>query len=151
MKYTLILSLFIMAACSKGHDVQPVDNTQTNLPLLNGTWKITAQTSNAPYDWDGDGDTETDLFATKPSCATGYKMILSYPSMAGTIDATCTIKKNITWNLSDHGNTLNWTIANASTVAEKIISISSTQLKTTSQEQPPNATTFTITTTYTKQ
>jgi hypothetical protein len=151
MKILIILIAIIFGSCSKGHDNQPKDNTITNSYLLNGTWVLSSKTSSVPYDWDGNGSTETDVLAVMFSCPSGYKVYFNYPSMTGNVNKTCSIESSITWSLSDYGNTLNWTIPNAGTITEKIVSISSTQLKTITETQPPNATIITITNIYTKK
>ncbi|MDX5346857.1 MAG: lipocalin family protein, partial [Hymenobacteraceae bacterium] len=43
------------------------DKTRSEL-LTAGSWKITAETINPAYDYDGDGTTETDLHALKDPC-----------------------------------------------------------------------------------
>ena len=49
-------------SCSKDDD-----KSKTEL-ITSGTWKITAFTSNPAVDWDGDGDTETDIYGSMEAC-----------------------------------------------------------------------------------
>lgn len=55
-----ILSLVV--SCKKDKDP-----TRTEM-LTNGKWKLTAQTISPAFDWDGDGDVDTDLYLIMDAC-----------------------------------------------------------------------------------
>ena len=57
----LILSVFVLSSCSKNDVTASTDD-------IVGTWQVTDIRSDRPFDWDGDGYTETDIFSTYSYC-----------------------------------------------------------------------------------
>ncbi|HEU4471648.1 MAG TPA: DUF5004 domain-containing protein [Flavisolibacter sp.] len=56
-----LLSLFIISSCTK-------DSTINDAEDISGTWQVTGIRSDVAADWDGDGYTETDIYADYSSC-----------------------------------------------------------------------------------
>ena len=73
MRHAILISFaFVLFSCSKKS--QTKDDTALNQSILTGnTWKLTASVSDAPYDWDGNGTTETNIYATKTDCKKEYR------------------------------------------------------------------------------
>ena len=63
-----ILFLFVFSSCSK------TDVTASSDDLI-GTWQVTDIRSDRPYDWDGDGYTETDIFDTYSYCQQDIRLV----------------------------------------------------------------------------
>lgn len=61
------LCISTLSSCKKDKGDNSSGKTKTEL-LTSGTWKIKAFSSNPAYDWDGDGDTETDIFGAMDGC-----------------------------------------------------------------------------------
>lgn len=146
-----IIALLSICSCSKNGGTEQPDMTNQHTALVTGTWEIVAKTGSIAYDWNGDGTPETDIYSSMTGCQKGFNIYFA-PGMDGVVHQDCaTLQKQITWNLSDKGWKLNWTITGSSAVSEKIISISATQLRTETKAQPPGSNEITITTTYQKQ
>src|SRR5688572_33382679 len=65
----LFLAGFILNSCNDHLEIEANNNPQGYADSqLVGLWKVTALTSNAPYDWDGNGTTETDVYSTWSDC-----------------------------------------------------------------------------------
>ena len=60
----ICISIF---GCKKDKKEDIPAKTKTEL-ITTGTWKITAQTVNPAYDWDGDGDVETNILDNTDAC-----------------------------------------------------------------------------------
>lgn len=63
-----------------------------------GTWKITGLTSDAPYDWDGNGTVETDLYPTLPSCEKDNLYIFE-PNKTGSFKRNCNTTQDGEWEI----------------------------------------------------
>jgi hypothetical protein len=147
----MAIAVFICSCRKSNQETNQPDNTGVNTILVSGKWKLISETSSQPYDFNGDGTQETDVYASMSVCNQDFKILFTQ-NMDGSVWQNCSLpQKNITWNLSDYGNTLNWTMSAASPVHEKIISISATTLVTSVNTQPPGTTGFIITNTYSKQ
>ena len=64
--WTLVIlsTALIFASCSKTGVINNNNGPQT----LEGTWAIRSITSDRPYDWNGDGRGETDIYSTYTNC-----------------------------------------------------------------------------------
>ena|SRR5438128_4911249 len=54
--------IFIFSSCTKGNDII---NNQAD---ITGTWAVVGISSNIPYDWNGDGYPETDIYGSYNYC-----------------------------------------------------------------------------------
>lgn len=146
-----IIALLSICSCSKNGGTEQLDMTNQHTALVTGTWEIVAKTGSVAYDWNGDGTPETDIYSSMTDCQKGFNIYFA-PGMDGVVHQDCaTLQKQITWNLTENGWRLNWAIVGSSIVFEKIISISSTQLRTEIKAQPPGSAEIIITNTYKKQ
>ena len=62
--FVLLAIIIGFSNCKKSKQlpITPVDNTNKNIQLLLGNWKLTAMFSERPHDWNGDGTQETDMY-----------------------------------------------------------------------------------------
>jgi len=152
--------LFLLAAClafsnckkSKPNTPPPVDNTQKNYQLLLGRWKLTQLYSDKPYDWNGDGRSETDILANASPC--DQEVILSFSTLSrGFIKPNCQpTVQDFTWLLSNYGNRIEYTIPTGAPTKYDITSLDVNKLtvKYTVQLPPPIRDYYLITRVYTK-
>lgn len=92
--------LFVFTSCTK-KDVISNEND------LTGTWQVTGISSNVPYDWNGDGYQETDIYGTYTSCERDIAISFD-PGGNGQIRQGCnSYWQNMYWQLSDNNHTLN--------------------------------------------
>lgn len=150
MKYLPLLLLFL--SCHKSPDYPatdpPGDATIYNTQLLLGKWVVTNKVSDAPYDFNGDGLIETDIYLTWTDCQKD-NWYLFLEDHHGQFRWQCNVQaKSIGWNLIDKGKTIVFNFSGAE-VKEKIIELGNGKLITTQSLQPPGGW-FTITTTYMK-
>jgi hypothetical protein len=114
-----------------------------------GTWKVTAYVSSIPYDWNGDGRTETNIFATWSSCQQDnrYQFL---PDKTGQFQVSCSLSGPGTWQII---NTLflYYTLTGQSPDAEKIISMTSVEFKTIREITVSTGQNITLTKTWTRQ
>ncbi len=61
-KYFLLLT--VITVCLGLHSCKKEEAEKTPSELIIGTWRMTAAVSSPAYDWDGDGNPETDLYGT---------------------------------------------------------------------------------------
>lgn len=147
----IIIALLILSSCSKPKDdVVVPDNTDKNKALLIGTWVYSARTISPAMDWDGNGSVETNIYPVMTACQKDF--FIQFAATGGVIKLSCSNPNQaILWQLIDNGNTVKYTIASSTHSFQKIISINSTTLVTTSELQNPSGGVYTITNTYSKQ
>ena len=61
-----LVCITILASCSKKDD-EKAEKTKMEL-ISTGSWKIVAHTTNVPYDYNNDGEDESDLFSAYEEC-----------------------------------------------------------------------------------
>lgn len=67
---------------------------------IEGTWQVTGITSDRPYDFDGDGRSETDIYGTYNSCGRDIVMVFQANGY-GQIRQSCNAPwQNTTWQLN---------------------------------------------------
>src|SRR5688572_33099286 len=86
-------SIFFISACrdhlkiEKNNDPQGFADSQ-----FVGTWKITAIDANVAWDYDGNGTTETNIFATKSACEQDNRYTF-VGDKTGTFKLSCSIDR----------------------------------------------------------
>ena len=63
-----------------------------------GSWKITAFSSNAPYDWDRNGSTETDIYNLWTACEKD-NLYVFVGDKTGTFKINCNVSGNGIWQI----------------------------------------------------
>ena len=116
---------------------------------LVGIWKITALTSNAPYDWNGDGTPEMDIYNNWSSCEKDnlYQFI---GDKTGTFKLNCNTTRPGNWQIHNTQQ-LEFNPDGFATVLERFISMTSVEFKTTSTAIVPSGQTYTLTKTWSRQ
>jgi len=146
----LFVSVFFISACrdhlkiEKNNDPQGFADSQ-----FVGTWKITAIDANVAWDYDGNGTTETNIFATKPACEKD-NLYTFVGDKTGTFKLSCSITKNGSWEVVDT-KFLNYTPLGLAPESERVISMTSVQFKSTIAVTLSNGQPATITRTWTRQ
>jgi hypothetical protein len=92
---TAVIATLAMAGCSK-------ENINTDQSDLVGTWVVTGISSSQPYDWNGDGYTETDIFGSYTFCQRDITLTF-YEGGTGDTRQGCNAGwQNFYWNLSNN-------------------------------------------------
>lgn len=114
-----------------------------------GTWKITAYTSNAPYDWNSDGNAETNIYNNWTACEKD-NLYQFMGDKTGMFKLNCSLTAPCNWDII---NTLYlyYRIAGQSPDSEKIISMTSVEFKTTKEVTVITGQNFTLTKTWIRQ
>ena len=79
--------------------------------LTNGKWRLTAQTASPAVDWDGDGDTETNLYLIMDACIKDDYAIFRKDGTveenegASKCDATGPQSEILNWSFKNNDNT----------------------------------------------
>ncbi len=146
----LLFALLILLFCSckkEGTSTPPVDNTITNTTLLQAKWQLSSSVSNPAYDFNNDGVKETNRLSAIPVCL--RTVIFDFVSNSAKVNCSATFIP-FYWHLSDYGNTLNWHTGSNVDFQEKIQSINTITLQTTSEFDGVDGKTYTLTNTYSK-
>ncbi len=106
LKTTFFAVLFVslITGCSKS-------DTITNETSLEGSWAVTAISSNNAYDWDGDGDTETDIFGTYSTCRRDIVLNFEQNGYGQTRQGCNAPWENMNWQLTNGNSRLNISFA----------------------------------------
>lgn len=96
--YLCAFAFFAVTAfisCQKSNDI--ISNQQS----LEGTWAITGIRSDRPYDWNGDGRTETDIYGSYTTCQRDIVVVFQNNGY-GQIRQGCNASwQNINWQFYD--------------------------------------------------
>ena len=147
--YLILLCLF-MVSCREHLEIEA-----NNLPQgyadsqVVGTWKVTALSSNAAYDWDGNGVPETDIYTGWSACQKD-NLYIFVGDKTGTYKINCSTTQGGSWQIFNL-HQFEYTPIGFSTEVEKIISMTSNEFKTTRTVYVTSGQTFTITRTWTRQ
>lgn len=91
--------LIVFASCQK-------DTFVTDARSIEGTWAVTAITSDRAYDFNGDGRTETDIYSTYNSCGRDIVTVFQGNGI-GQMRQGCNAPwQNINWQLQNNNRTL---------------------------------------------
>jgi hypothetical protein len=149
-KKFLFIIFLCLSACS-GHLNIEKDNVPQGYAdsQLIGNWKITGYTSNKPYDWNGDGTTETNIFNTWTLCEKDnlYKFA---PDKTGFFKLSCSSSSPGTWQIINT-KYLVYIPANQASETAKFISMTSVEFKTTEEVTVSTGQNFTLTKTWSRQ
>ena len=146
----LILTCLLLGSCNDHLEIEA-----NNLPQgyadsqVVGSWKITAVMSDAPFDWDGNGSVETNVYNAWASCEKD-NLYTFVGNKTGTYRLNCNLTKTGTWQIFNVKD-LQYTPDGMNTVTERIISMTSVQFKTTRLYFVPPASNVTLTTTWSRQ
>jgi hypothetical protein len=148
-----IFFVLILFSCSK--ESTPQDDTATNESALrNNAWKLTGRVSDVPRDWDGNGTTEANIYATRTDCDNNYRYRFG-SSIDGVFWNNCNASGlSFLWSLSNYGHTLltSWQDGLVDGDGRQdIVSINNSTLVLTYKTGDSNGMIYTITDTYTKQ
>ncbi len=114
-----------------------------------GTWKITSINSDVAWDWDNNGSTETNIFATQSSCEQD-NLYTFIGDKTGTFKLSCSLTKDGSWQIVNTQYLL-YTPTGLAQESEKVISMTSVQFKTALDLTLPNGQPATITKTWSRQ
>ena len=147
----LILYLFIFFTSCNDHlkiernnDPQGVADSQ-----FVGSWKVTAVNSDVAWDYDGNGSTETNIYATWSACAKD-NLYTFVGDKTGTYKLDCSNTKSGSWEVVAT-TYLVYTPLNSIPESEKVIQMTSIQFKSTIAITLPNGQPATITKTWARQ
>ncbi len=147
----LILYLFILFTSCNDHlkiernnDPQGYADSQ-----FVGTWKVTAVTADVAWDYDGNGSTETNIYATWSACKKD-NLYTFIGDKTGTYKLDCSNTKIGSWEIIDT-KFLNYTPLGGSPESERVIQMTSIQFKSTLAISLPNGQPATITKTWDRQ
>lgn len=145
-----VLALFFLASCNDHLKIEANNDPQGYADSqVVGLWKITSVSSDLPYDWDGNGSTETDIYSTWTSCQKDNLYRFS-GDKTGVYQINCNTTRNGEWQIFDVRQ-LEYTPEGMSTLVEKFISMTSNQFRTTRTESIPSGQVLTITKTWSRQ
>jgi hypothetical protein len=146
----LLIGLFFLTACVGHLNIEKSDAPQGYADSqLVGIWKITGYSSNKPYDWNGDGSTETNIYNTWTPCEKDnlYQFIAD---KSGIFKINCSSSSPGTWQIV---NTAYLVLKPTNQVSEteKFISMTSVEFKTTEEVTVSTGQSFTLTKTWSRQ
>jgi hypothetical protein len=110
-----------------------------------GTWKITSIKSDKPYDWNGDGASETDIFSTYDDCKKNNSYQF-FSDKKGNYQLSCNTNRDGTWDILDT-KILEWIPQGSFTNQEELDNMTSISFNTIRKEQRAGQV-YTITTTW---
>jgi hypothetical protein len=114
-----------------------------------GNWKITEIFSDKPYDWDGNGSAETDIYSVWSDCEKDNLYIFD-GTKTGIYKITCSLTKNGTWHMPDR-ITIVFIPDGLEPRQENITGLTSNEFKTKTIVISPNGQNFVIGKTWTRQ
>lgn len=95
----LPLVMFLFSSCTK--DVVIDDSSD-----IEGTWAVTGIRSSQSYDWDGDGDNETDILGTYSSCQRDIVLVFEYNGYGQARQGCNASWQNLYWSLDNNNRRL---------------------------------------------
>lgn len=98
-----IAIMLLFANCKKSNPIPIPDNTVQNQQFLIGNWHLVGQFSDLPFDWNGDGMTETEMYALLDSCDKKYYLKFDNDTR-GSLSLNCRSYTPIQWDLENRGN-----------------------------------------------
>jgi hypothetical protein len=157
-RLTLYISLLglALAACSGHLQVDKNDDQQGYADSqVVGSWKITAINSNLPWDWDGNGSVELNIYNTWSACQKDNLYTFSINSSGtgnnpATFRINCSLSDVGTWQIINTRYLL-YTPVSVGTESEQLVSMTSVQFKTEKAITLSNGLPATITKTWTRQ
>lgn len=90
----------VFTSCQKGDVISDEED-------ISGTWVVTGIHSNAANDWDGDGYTETDIYASYSYCQRDIVLVFDEYGTGQGRQGCNAYWQNLNWSLSNNNRTLN--------------------------------------------
>ena len=153
MRRSLLYLLFccaFLSACNDHLKIEANNNPQGYADSqVVGAWKITALKSDIAYDWDGNGTPETDIFNSWSACDKDH-LYTFVGNKTGVYKINCSTTVNGVWQIFNTQQ-LEYTPDGMSTLAEKIVAMTSNEFKTTRTVAVTSGQIFTLTKTWTRQ
>ncbi len=100
LSFVLVTLAIVFAGCQKGDVI-------SNEEDISGTWAVTGIRSNAANDWDGDGDSETDIYGNYSYCQRDIVLVFNEYGTGQARQGCNAYWQNLNWTLSDNNRTLN--------------------------------------------
>lgn len=103
----LFVAALLFVSCSKSINDKPVDKDDPKGlgAKLIGNWKLTAQVSEIPYDWDGNGTEETDVFSIYSSCGRDQGFVFNVDG-TGSRKMPCQTALLTTWKVFSNSDSI---------------------------------------------
>lgn len=95
----LLTLILIVTGCSKNDVV-------TNTDDIIGTWVVTGISSNMPYDWNGDGYTETDIYNSYSYCQRDIVLVFDYNGSGQSRQGCTSPWQSMYWQFSNGNRSL---------------------------------------------
>jgi hypothetical protein len=145
-----LLSCVFITSCNDHLKIEKNDDPQGYADSqFVGTWKIVSMTSDVAWDWDNNGTTETNIFATLSSCEQD-NLYTFVGDKTGTFKLNCSLTKDGSWQVINT-QYLIYTPLNLAPESEKVISMTSVQFQSTIALTLSNGQPATITKTWVRQ
>jgi hypothetical protein len=146
----LFSSVFFITSCNDHLKIEKNDDPQAYADSqFVGTWKIVSISSDVAWDWDNNGTTETNIFATLSSCEKD-NLYTFVGDKTGTFKLNCSLTKDGSWQIINT-QYLIYTPLNLAPESEKVISMTSVQFQSTIALTLSNGQPVTITKTWARQ
>jgi hypothetical protein len=94
-----IFAALLLSSCTKN------DVTASSDDLI-GTWQVTDIRSDRPYDWDGDGYSETDIYSTYSYCQRDISLVFEDGGFGRSRQGCNSFWENMYWQLSNRTLTI---------------------------------------------
>ena len=114
-----------------------------------GTWKITGVSCSIPWDWDGNGTVESNIYAVWSPCQKD-NLFTFVGDKTGTFKLNCNTASDGTWQVITTKH-LVYTLPGITTESEKVVSMTSIQFSTTIDITLPNSQPAVITRIWTRK
>jgi hypothetical protein len=103
----LLMAALLFVACNKSSTETPVDKDDPKGlgAKLIGNWKLSAQVSEIPYDWDGNGTDETDVFSIYSSCGKDQGFVFNVDG-TGSRKIPCQAAWLTTWKVFSNSDSI---------------------------------------------
>ena len=98
-----LFSLILLSSCSK-------ENTNSRPDTLIGTWAVVGISSNTPFDFNGDGRTETDIYGNYNACQRDIVLTFEQGGYGQARQGCTAYTETLSWQFSNNNNTLNISI-----------------------------------------
>ena len=147
---SLLVCVFFIASCRDHLKIEA-----NNLPQgyadsqVVGNWKVTAFTADKPYDWNGDGIPETNIYNIWTACQKDNLYSFSADKTA-TFKTDCATTNTGSWTIVDT-KYLEYIAVGFPLESEKMISMTVNQFKTTIDITDSNGQDITLTKTWMRQ
>ena len=147
--YLLSFSFFIVS-CNDHLKIEKNDNPPGFADSqFVGTWKITGVSSSVPWDWNGDGTSESNIYLTWTSCQKD-NLFTFVGDKTGTFKLNCSTTTQGSWQIINT-EYLVYQPLNLSPESEKIVTMTSVQFTTSTDISLSNGQSAIIIKTWTRQ